>query len=342
VKGRRSGAAVAFLIAATALTAAADAEPVPGRVADTPADRFGVPAGEELQLSAGSDDKNVTLRLALPTGPSQADSFSLVLATPIAGLKDAKPASLDALANGSRLTLRWGHFGLAPPQEDPVAHAIAVSAMNACQSAEGQDSGACRDSGHAIHKYDLPEYRRYLVHTLPTGATDYGIDASVGINDFDWSDPRTLIPQHARHSDWSVAGHIDHYLPGLVLSGSVAYQRAYKAADEQLLCPAATTNPSADCKMGRAAAPSRKESLLFSGGLRYRFTKSDGTLMNLAVAPLVTFDAIHRVWGVDVPVYFIPEKDGSLTGGIRFGYRSDRRDKFSVSAFVGTTFNILQ
>jgi hypothetical protein len=342
VKRRFPLCSLAALAAAMPVTQSATAEPVRGRAADTPADRFGVPEGEELQLSAGTDDKNATLRLALPTGPSQANSFSLVLATPIAGLKDAKPASLDALANGSRVTLRWGHFGLVPPVEDPVASSIASAAKAACEAEKGAGSGSCKDSGANIHNYDLEDYRRYLAHIFPAGATDYGLDATVGVNDFDWVDSRTLIPQQARHTDWSVAAHIDHYLPGFALSASIAYQRAYRAADQQLLCPASTTNPATDCKMARTAAPSRKESLLLSGGVRYRFTKADGTLMNLATAPLVTFDPLDRVWGVDVPVYILPEKDGSLTGGIRFGYRSDRKEKFTVTAFVGTAFNILQ
>lgn len=334
-------AAAAALIAGTFLALPAAAEPVPGRAADTPADRFGVPAGAELQFAAGTDDKNATFRLALPTGASQADSFALILATPIAGLKDAKPASLDALANGSRATLRWGHFGLPPSQDRAAPRELEDEAKSACSAAEPHNN-QCSDSGYAIHKYKLAEYRRYLAHILPVGATDYGIDATVGINDFDWSDPHTLIPQKVRHTDWSIAAHIDHYIPGAALSASIAYQRAYQAADEQLLCPAGTANPAADCKMGRAAAPTRKESLLLSAGGRYRFTKADGTLSNLAVAPLVTFDAIKSVWGVDVPVYFVPDKDGSLTGGIRFGYRSDRKDKFTVSAFVGAAFSILQ
>jgi hypothetical protein len=40
-----------------------------------------------------------------------------------------------------------------------------------------------------------------------------------------------------------------------------------------------------------------------------------------------------------VPIYLVPGGNNALTGGVRLGYRSDREDDFSVSFFVGTTFN---
>jgi hypothetical protein len=66
-----------------------------------------------------------------------------------------------------------------------------------------------------------------------------------------------------------------------------------------------------------------------------------GELLNFAVAPQVTYDVLDDVVGIDVPVYFLSNSEHGLTGGVRFGYRSDRDDHFSVGVFIGAAFNIL-
>ena len=320
---------------------------LPVRATDTSADRFGIFNGEQLQISTGTDDDTLTLRAELPTGPSQANSFSLVASAPLHGGDNAMPASLDALANGSKLTLRFGHFGLPTPDPDPVAVGIVADARAACLQAVPEAERAARarcrnDSNFVVHQYGLARYREYLWHTIPAGATDWGFDGTIGINDFEWVDPATRGSHRDRHTDWSVAAHLNHYFAGTAIVASASYQRAYKAAAEQLICPPNPANPATDCVNARGAPPTRTDHFLLSAGFRHRFTGADGTLLNLAVAPEFTFDSLKDVVGVDVPIYFIPGPNGGLTGGIRVGYRSDRDDHFSVSAFVGAAFNLLQ
>lgn len=324
----------ALLLAASAPALAQE------RGTDTPADRFGAVEGEELQVSTSTEDSALTFRAELPTGPSQTNRFQLILSTPIQDNEDAKPASLDALANGTKVTLRWGRFELGNPTDTPYTLELEREAVAACEEEEEDDSN-CDDAGEAVRKYRKSEYRRYLRQKVPNGATDIGLDATVGINDFEWVDPTTLLPQKKQHTDWAVAAHIAHYLPGTAITGSIAYQRAYKAAEEDTICPSGSTDPAA-CVQARGAAPTRDKNLLISAGLRHRFVGGDGNLLNLAVAPEVTYDVIDDIWGVDVPVYVVPDKEGGLSGGIRFGYRSDREDKFSVGLFIGTTFGFFQ
>ena len=318
----------------------AQAGPVEQRAShptDTPADRFGFFEGEQLQVSTGTDDDNLTFRVALPAAPSLADRFSVTLSTPLHGTDNAMPASLDALANGTRVKLSWGHFEFPSVHENDVARGIAARARQACRAAH-PGLLDCNESGYALHHPVGRDYARYQRLTV-SPSTDYGLEATVGINDFEWTDPATRGLQRARHTDWSAAAHIAHYLPGTqtAFTGSVSYQRAYKAADEQILCPPNPANPATDCTNARIAAPTRSESLLLSAGLRHRLM-GDGLLLNLAVAPVVTYEVLDNVWGVDVPVYFMPDEHGGLNGGIRFGYRSDRDDKFTIGVFVGQAF----
>ena len=221
-------AAVAILIIAPGVSYAmqpeADAlEPPADRQTDTPADRFGFVAGEQLQVTTGTEDDNLTFRIALPTGPAMASRFSLAVATPIHDDDQAKPASLDALANGTRITLSWGYFAVNVGRPGREAQDIERDAQARCR-AEDENPDRCRNTGYAVYHYsrrDNPRYQRLI----GTGATDFGIDATLGINDFEWIDPVTLLPQEARETDWSVTGHVAHFLSGsqTALTGSISY-----------------------------------------------------------------------------------------------------------------------
>lgn len=357
---RASRAALMFAVAAVPQSTRAFAQsteaslaPEAERQADAPLDRFGIIKGTQFQVSTGTEDDAFTLGIALPTGPSQRTRFALILSTPVHNADGAMPASLDALASGSKATLRWGRFGLGEVHpDDPAIKRIEAEAQRACLAAQTdpadpkhlQFGGACQQTNRNVHNYALREYRNYLATILTSGVTDYGIEASVGINDYDWIDPATFASQKQRRTSWSVAGHYTQYFvrTPTAFTFSAAYQRGYEAAGEQLLCPANASNPATQCKTARGAGPARKESLLVSAGLRHRFMAPDGTLLGLAVAPTVTYDALHSVFGVDVPVYLVPDKEGALTGGVRFGYRSDRNDKFSISVFFGAAFSLWQ
>lgn len=308
---------------------------------DTPIDRFGAVRGEQLQVSTGTDDGQLTFRLALPTGPSMEHRFSFSAATPFQSNGDATPASLDALANGTRFTLSWGYFPLRVSDRTPETDHIADRAREACRKAEpGQDN--CDLSTYAIYYHARPDWLRYQ-RLRAQGVTDWGLDATVGINDFEWIDPVTFGPQRDRRVDWSVAGHVTHFFPGRQLAAtfSASYQRAYEAVEERLICPPNVVDPATQCMTARASAPNRNENFLISAGFRYRLIDANGDLGRFAIAPVVNYDVIDDVWGIELPIYFIPGDNNSLTGGIRLGWVSNREDEFTASVFVGTTFNFL-
>ena len=362
MKRNLAWAATFASIALSATPAAAQsANPVPSAPAQgpvtTPLDRFGFVEGSQFQVSTGTDDDNATLSIKLPTGESQRDSFSLIASTPIHGGDDNLPASLDALANGARVTLRWGRFNIGLASPNDRAETMFRAAQRRCVSDHPEVSaqvatsfgGICNEPGTVVHNYPATgsragsQTRELNANTLTSGATDFGFEATVGINDFEWRSPTTLALQTERHTDWSVAAHYAHYFVSTktAVTASVSYQRAFQAADEQLLCPPNPANPATDCKTARGAAPSRNENLLLSLGLRHQFMLN-GNLLPLAVAPIVTYDVVDNVFGVDVPVYFMPNGDGRLTGGVRFGYRSDHDNHFSVGVFMAAAFSILQ
>jgi hypothetical protein len=311
------------------------------RETETPADRFGFVDGAQLQVTTGTDEGNLTFRAALPAGPSQASRFSLSASTPLQGDEEAMPASLDALANGTRVTVSWGYFDVNVVRPDASIRQLRDEAKQLCRLREPiATRSRCRDSAFAIARH-APENMNLDRRATTRAATDFGVEATVGFNDFEWLDRVAGLPREERRTDWSVAGHVARYLATshTALTASVSYQRAFKAADEERVCPAGTTDPEAECPNVRTAGPARDENLLMSVGLRHRFFGGD-RLSNLAIAPIVTYDVIDDVVGVDVPIYYTPDDEGGLNGGIRFGYRTDRDNKFSVAFFVGTTFDI--
>ena len=310
-------------------------------VTPPPADRFGVFDGGQLQLESGTEDDKLTFRIGLPTGPALSSHFSASVSTPLQGDDETRPASLDALANGTRLTLSWGYFDVPTYDPDEKAVEIEQRAQEACANDDDEPApDRCRDTAYAVWNHARSDWLAYRRHSM-SAATDFGFDATFGFNDFEWFDRASLLPREERRTDWSVAAHVARYLARshTALTASVSYQRAFEAADEERVCPPDTTDPEADCPNLRTAGPTRNENLLLAVGVRHRFFRND-RLSNLAIAPVATYDVIDDVVGVDVPIYYTPDDEGGLNGGIRLGYRSDREDEFSIAFFVGTTFDI--
>lgn len=322
------------------------------RAPDAPLERFGPIGGARLQLNAGTDDDNGTIALELPQGPSQEWRFGLILSAPLNDEDEAEPATLDGLAGGTNLTLRIGRFDIpAANPPDSRAREIEGEAIEECEQrrrnpatgAASEPVEGCRTEpvSNVVARYTR-DVREYNAHLLPYDATDYGFELSVGLRDFDFIDPVTLAEQEDRKTQWSAAAFYNRYLRGskTAITVSAAYERSYEQADEEIFCPVPSGTDPVRCITARGAPPERDESLLLSAGVRHQFMRG-GRLIGLAVSPLLTYDVLDDVWGAEVPVYFLPNTEGGLTGGVRFGYRSDREDEFSVGIFIGAAFNVL-
>jgi hypothetical protein len=317
-------------------------------------DRFGPIGGPQLQLNASTEDESGSIALELPTGPTQSTRFALILSTPVReGADDARPADLDGLANGTKLTLRVGRFLLHPFSGDPpaLARSIAAEAREECrrkrrleEKSEDEIAGCATEPvSNMVGIYQAGRAREYEALLEPRPPRDFGFELSVGVNDFDFVDPATLAEDNERHVQWSVSGHFTQYFirSRSAISVSASYERAWEAADEATFCPPNPTNVVIQCTTAAGGPPELNESLLLSLGLRHQFG-GRGLFRGLAIAPVVTYDVLDDVVGVDVPVYILPDSDGGLTGGVRFGYRSDREDKFSVGIFIGAAFSLFQ
>jgi len=365
------GAALAALLAIPPAAAQDQAILVNEPARGGPLDRFGRIAPFEVQITAGTEDGtasvgvDLTRVLGRPFQDGAAigstdQSLSLILATPTSDDGEAAPATLDGLANGTSLTLRWSSLTVfaRTTRSPPEADAIVAEARRRCERKVDEEQAANRLSdeqrtarmaacakppggpGNLVGEYyyeQLGEYNRLMI---PANAREFGLEGSVGRNSFEFVDPATLAAQEETKIDWRARAFYTQYLRHsyTAFTAFVAYEHAYEEADESVFCPASPTNIVIKCTTAAGAPPELNESLLLAVGLRHQF--NGRRLSNVAVAPQVAYDALDDVWGIDVPVYLVPNSDNALTGGFRVGYRSDRDDEFSVGIFIGAAFDI--
>jgi hypothetical protein len=389
----------ATLVAAAGvlLTAPLRAQETNGPPSETapiaPIEQAGRPTADRVQVESGTGDGSASIALKLVSHSSgwqrtnqdsvvrySTDSLGLVLSTPWNGDDDALPATLDGLANGTKLTFRWGRYVSFLNTNRTPMRPLEAAARAACrqaaqdafdaarqivrttpvddpdartrreqiiQSERARSLDACQyptgGYGNLVNQHLRARAGEYLRMLRPRGSYEYGFEASIGRNGFSFVDPVTLAEGKDSQVQWSARAYYTRYSISspTAFTVSAEYQRAYKAAEEAVFCPANPNNIVIRCTTAHAGPPTLNESLLLSAGIRHRFSDR-GFLAHMAAAPLVTYDVLNDVLGVDVPVYFIPNSDGGLTGGVRFGYRSDQDRHFTVGVFIGAAFSILQ
>lgn len=326
-----------------------------------PADRAAA-VTSHAEISASTDDSTASIVLELggrrlsnriegEINYWRYNQTSLTISTPFDGKKDASPATLDGLANGTKATLRFGSFSgasrstIAPEMEKIVGEALAR-----CHEVEASPTARkeCDDASTQgrqlwlIQKYLPGRARSALRAQVPASTLDWGIEGSVGYQEFEFVTPATLAQNNSRKVEFGAKAFFAWYPVSapLAITGSVAYQRGFEAQDEAVLCPAGN-GTTVTCVKAAPGAPALDENLLLAGGLRFRLGGGAGKLPPFAVAPLVTYDAIDKIFGVDVPFYLLANKDGGLIGGVRAGWRSDDK-KLRFGVFIGSAFNIFQ
>ncbi|MEQ1498678.1 MAG: hypothetical protein ABL914_08435 [Novosphingobium sp.] len=169
-----------------------------------------------------------------------------------------------------------------------------------------------------------------------------GVSGSIGVQKFDYFDTSTLASQSQTKSSFS-GGISVTYLPHLdsatVFILSFQAKRDYSEADIETYCPTSTTLPAVKCTTGVFAPPQEELDYKVSGKIRISPT-SHGDLLPIGIEIAGAYDFHDRSWGVEVPIYLIPSKDGKLIGGLRAAYDSKKGD-FQFGIFVGTPFTFL-
>jgi hypothetical protein len=158
----------------------------------------------------------------------------------------------------------------------------------------------------------------------------------VGRKTFDYVNPATLDDASEAHTGWALAFGGAVITRNNILFGA-GYRREVRFSDGSApvdLClplgVGGATTCSADVILG---APRRGKANQFYGEVRKFFGA-------IALSPRITADFTSDVTGIDVPLYFLKNTSGGFTGGVRVGWRSDRKG-LTVVGFVGQVLGIL-
>ena len=316
-----------------------------------------------FQLTASADDSSAQIllsskRSATRVGSTDAggwrhgtfDSMALAFSAPLAaGKTSATLGTLDGLADGFKVEWRFTRFGMQLGElNGKTEEEIYAAAQTACAKKNPGRPDKCDDLG-ARHAFAIKVLGAKRVqemsgaYTPATARYAWGITTSVAYKKYDFLDPALGGPAKGE-SHLPVGAKLFGALfpaggePALL--GSFEYQHKFTEADTAALCPGGS-GPQV-CPTGPIGPPTRADAYLISAGVRYRHALPEGSVIAaIAMSPTITYDAHSKDVGVDVPVYLVPDSDGNLTGGLRFGWSSSK-NKAVIGVFVGSKFGLNQ
>jgi hypothetical protein len=120
---------------------------------------------------------------------------------------------------------------------------------------------------------------------------------------------------------------------GTLVTAGYRYADVWKAKSSVSLCRPISGTDAASCAPAILTAPTEKKTHGFEAQAKRFVTR------NIAAQVVWAIDQ-DRHWQIDVPVYFIPDKDSKgLTGGLVASYQREEK-RWDVSVFVGQRFTL--
>lgn len=305
-----------------------------------------------VQFTAGTDGATVSLKWALDDdaripggslpegilrGGATFTSWAITAEAPIKKTEtDRTLLSLDGFTNAT--TIGTTYFRFMTDWKTPTA---AETARRAELCAD------LKKKARELHQKDVDctgfNYSQYLPERLqearslfpgPTpGGWLYGASAKVGVQDSKYFDAVTLAESTRRGHPWSLGvfgGWVPANFSTAMLLLKVDRKRTIKDADEGVRCPQSSTFP-VQCVSGAIGAPAEKTGTAVTFDARWLVSTK------LAVSLAVSRDSSRDVTAVELPVYFMRNAAGGLTGGIKLNWSSEEK-KTGVAVFVGVPF----
>lgn len=364
VQGEPAPTATAQVASATSVVQTPSAKP-PAEAApvdDVPVafaslDRALQDVGTWAEISATSDAAQVSMKIGgyfsdpglrgRPEGWATYDSWAVTGSAPIGKTARTDIATLDGFVDSSKLKFRWTRFNvkIARPENSARGRELLALARVACAEKGSSDCDAAIVGSPFIRTWlGFQSESEYLALAFPAPLSwAYGLEGSVGYRKYSFLDPVAGVKGEKEKVPWGVKGFLS-LLPRASLSsvtGALEYQRSWKEGDPIALCPPASAT-AFSCPVGPGGAPKLQEKLLSSLEYRRQFQigGDDAFLKTAGFSAQFTYDWESDDWGVDVPIYLVPNDKGQMIGGLRFGYTS--KDELVAGIFVGTSFSIFQ
>lgn len=298
---------------------------------------------------------------------ARSDVYSLTASAPLAKDGPTQIATLDGFATSSRLTFGFTRFMLPLPTVAnlrPSYLALAAKAQEKCREREALEKAAgkpvsfkygCADVGGELMSEFLTEAEWELSEKIVATQTvrraiSYGLELSVGHDEFKYRDPLTLAETDTSRVPLGAKASLSVF-PWVrtSLTAAIDYQRVLKAGKSRTLCGTAVVGANVECFTGSFTGPARIEKVIASGEFRkvFDFDKAD-FIPRLGIAPRVEYDASSEDFAFNVPVYLAPDDKGKLIAGIQAGYTIAETDgvkpgkerDFKIGLFVGSSFSL--
>jgi hypothetical protein len=312
------------------------------------------------ELSAQQGNGNVTLKMSgsMFSPPESKDetkkdeytanawTWSVTAQAPASKNDSTTLGTLDGLASSTTVELKitnllvTGVRNLAAGMGDFCKRVLAPRYLEQHPNAKADDVNC--DSGFVAKNFP-DEYKRYkdFGYAEDSKIFSWGLDAKVGYKDFDFFQSSNLSKEEVRKSPWS-AGVFGAYAPeqGMLSAlqkslflASFNIQEAYDDAKTKTLCPAQSASSPVECISGPIGIPTETRKRLLT--LEARQYVSKGIAFSLSA----TRDFKNKVSGVQLPIYFVGDGNGGLTGGVRLDWSSDTHQT-TVGIFIGQAFQL--
>ena len=309
------------------------------------------------QLLAAKGSSSATIKLSKVTSVVGSDdvarfnTFSLSASAPLdKSGGDSITANLDGLASAANIEFGYSGFAtravrnatfamLKLPKIDAICRrayeARKVKTLDAipekmdCDSTLVETYGSPEDK-HAFESafFDVDkEAYRWL----------WGVNGKAGFQNYKYVTASGTTEQKTNGKPWSVGlwGAVQPGDRDVLLLLNAQYQRAFKEGDARTVCPVpAQGATSTACIAGPLDAPKEITKHLVTAEVRTRIS-------GIGIALSVTRDFKGKTTGAELPIYFVADKDGKLTAGLKVGWTNEKKET-TVGVFIGTPFGIFK
>jgi hypothetical protein len=299
-------------------------------------------------IVASQDSKKVAISATLST--SLLSELVLKASAPLA---EDEPRTavlqLDGLVNKSSVGAEWRYGQQRLPSGADMT-TLTDALWKACERTNPTPQTGAGDTGLQIAGCDVAAIRRtdnsvdqLLQKYYPRrGAWYFSLAGNLAPETFKFSDATTFAD--AKERDWSGSGSaIFGYLfsRNVYIAGAVRFDRSYEAAKAQALCSIGALDQTTACPSKTVGPPTAKTLKVTEGEVR-KYLRIIPSL-NIGASFIARRDWEEKTTSAEVPLYFIKDKDGGLSGGVSFGYvwSADANSKGArFTVFVGQTFSL--
>jgi hypothetical protein len=216
---------------------------------------------------------------------------------------------------------------------------IAIAASKKCL--DGFEGGELDGTRSLVSEYGTDEDQTASGDWDASGLWFGGGNFKISRTDYAFVDQLAFTKDEIGRTSYKLEAYAGHIFKGGEQSAvaSFAYSRAYKSQDEVSICQPNGIGLQISCIEGPLGKPAKLERYILAAEFRRRFAVAALGANAIAIAPKISYELKSGDALFDLPIFFSPNKDNKLNGGLRLGYDTGKHD-FGFGLFVGVPFSV--